>query len=134
MSVVTGTIGAMLDHVSLQVTDVDAAAAWYARLLAPLAVREVLRFDGPVVGFAGPDRQPRFWLCPAAGATGREVHIAFSAADRDAVHRVHDVAVAAGCEVLHAPREWPEYHPGYYAVFVRDLDGNNVEAVHHGTA
>ena len=35
-------------------------------------------------------------------------------------------------EVLHAPREWPEYHPGYYGVFVRDLDGNNVEAVFHG--
>ena len=38
----------------------------------------------------------------------------------------------AGVEVLHAPREWPEYHPGYYAVFLRDPDGHNVEAVHHG--
>jgi hypothetical protein len=40
--------------------------------------------------------------------------------------------VAAGAEILHAPREWPEYHPGYYGVFLRDLDGHNVEAVHHG--
>ena len=40
--------------------------------------------------------------------------------------------MAAGVEVLHAPREWPEYHPGYYGVFLRDLDGHNVEAVHHG--
>ncbi|HEU0127283.1 MAG TPA: hypothetical protein VFQ48_01550, partial [Pseudonocardiaceae bacterium] len=45
---------------------------------------------------------------------------------------VHDAAVAAGAEILHAPREWPEYHPGYYGVFLRDLDGHNVEAVHHG--
>ena len=45
---------------------------------------------------------------------------------------VHEAAVAAGTEVLHAPREFPEYHPGYYGVFLRDLDGHNVEAVHHG--
>ncbi len=47
----------------------------------------------------------------------------------DAVHRA---AVAAGVEVLHVPRIWPEYHPGYDAVFLRDLDGHKVEAVHHG--
>jgi hypothetical protein len=45
---------------------------------------------------------------------------------------VHEAALAAGAEVLHAPREWPEYHPGYYAVFLLDPDGHNVEAVHHG--
>ena len=50
------------------------------------------------------------------------------------VDAVHDAAVAAGVEVLHAPRLWPEYHPGYYAVFLRDLDGHNVEAVHHITS
>jgi predicted lactoylglutathione lyase len=44
---------------------------------------------------------------------------------------VYLAAVEAGAEVLHSPRVWPEYHPGYYGVFVRDLDGNNVEAVHH---
>ncbi len=43
-----------------------------------------------------------------------------------------ELHVAAGVEVLHEPREWPEYHPGYYAVFLRDPDGHNVEAVHHG--
>ena len=47
------------------------------------------------------------------------------------VDAVHAAAVEAGYEVLHAPREWPEYHPGYYAVFLRDLDGHNVEAVTH---
>jgi catechol 2,3-dioxygenase-like lactoylglutathione lyase family enzyme len=58
--------------------------------------------------------------------------VAFGAPDRAAVDAVHAAAVAAGVEVLHAPREWPEYHPGYYAVFLRDPDGHNVEAVHHG--
>ena len=42
-----------------------------------------------------------------------------------------DTAVGRGAEVLHEPRVWPEYHPGYYGAFVRDPDGNNVEAVHH---
>ena len=45
---------------------------------------------------------------------------------------VHEAAVGIGAEVLHAPREWPEYHPGYYGVFLRDLDGHNVEAGCHG--
>ncbi len=42
-----------------------------------------------------------------------------------------EAALAVGAEILHAPREWPEYHAGYYGVFLRDLDGHNVEAVHH---
>ena len=122
----------VIDHVSLQVSDVDAAAAAYLRLLAPLGMQEVIRFPGPILGMAGPDGIPRFWLGPADGPSTREVHLAFSAADRAAVDAVHAAALDAGMEVLHAPREWPEYHPGYYGVFVRDLDGNNVEAVFHG--
>jgi catechol 2,3-dioxygenase-like lactoylglutathione lyase family enzyme len=58
--------------------------------------------------------------------------VAFSAPDRAAVDAVHAAALEAGLEILHAPREFPEYHPGYYGVFVRDLDGNNIEAVFHG--
>jgi catechol 2,3-dioxygenase-like lactoylglutathione lyase family enzyme len=127
--------GSVLDHLGLQSSDVDAAVRGYLALLAPLGVREVLRFPtpgGPVVGLAGPDGVPHFWLSPAAGPLAHEAHVAFAAPDRAAVDAVHDAAQAAGLEVLHAPREWPEYHPGYYGVFVRDLDGNNVEAVHHG--
>ncbi|WP_369131475.1 VOC family protein, partial [Modestobacter roseus] len=75
---------------------------------------------------------PDLWLSPAPAGETREAHIALRAPDRAAVDAVHEAAVAAGVEVLHAPREWPEYHPGYYAVFLRDLDGHNVEAVHHG--
>ena len=61
----------------------------------------------------------------------REVHVAFQAPDRARVRAFFDAAVAAGAEVLHEPRLWPEYHPSYYGAFVRDPDGNNVEAVCH---
>ncbi len=88
--------------------------------------------DSFVVGLSGPSGIPDFWLSPAFGAEARELHIGFQAPGREAVEAVHQAAVARGAEVLHAPREWPEYHPGYYAVFLRDLDGHNVEAVHHG--
>ena len=123
----------MLDHIAVQVSDVEAAAAFYLRVFAPLGIREAMRFprDGAlVVGLCGPDGAPRFWLGPATGGPARELHVAFAAPSRDAVDEVHRVAVAAGAEVLHAPRVWPEYHPGYYGVFLRDPDGNNVEAVH----
>jgi catechol 2,3-dioxygenase-like lactoylglutathione lyase family enzyme len=126
----------MLDHLIVQVADVEASRAFYLQVFAPLGMREVLRFPHPdgfeVALGSGPDGQPVFWLTPAAGPETRELHIAFRAADRQAVDAVHQAALEAGAQVLHAPREWPEYHPGYYAVFVRDLDGHNVEAVHHG--
>jgi catechol 2,3-dioxygenase-like lactoylglutathione lyase family enzyme len=125
----------VLDHIAVQVTDVDAATTFYLRVFAPLGMREAMRYDqgdGPVVGLCGPDGMPRFWLGPTASPPGRELHIAFSAPSRAVVDEVHAAAVNAGAEILHAPRVWPEYHPGYYGVFLRDLDGNNVEAVHHG--
>jgi catechol 2,3-dioxygenase-like lactoylglutathione lyase family enzyme len=126
----------MIDHIGVQVADVEASLAFYLRAFAPIGMHEAMRFpagDSIVVGLAGPDQVPNFWLSPAGGDEARELHVAFRAADRDAVEEVHEAAMAAGAEVLHAPREWPEYHPGYYGVFLRDLDGHNVEAVHHGT-
>jgi catechol 2,3-dioxygenase-like lactoylglutathione lyase family enzyme len=128
----------MLDHIGLQAQDVKASLEFYLRVFAPIGMREAMRFpagDGIVVGLAGagePGAPPDFWLSPAAGAETRELHVAFRAPDRAAVDAVHAAAVEAGAEVLHAPREWPEYHPGYYGVFLRDPDGHNVEAVHHG--
>ena len=62
-----------------------------------------------------------FWVGPLETGEGfRESHIAFHAADRAAVRSFFDAAVAQGAEVLHEPRLWPEYHPGYYGAFVRD--------------
>ncbi|GAA0907923.1 VOC family protein [Virgisporangium aurantiacum] len=125
----------MIDHLGIQVADVPASVEFYLRVFAPLGFREALRFpagDTFVVGLSLADGKPDFWLGPTAGAETRELHVAFTAPDRAAVDAVHAAAVAAGVEVLHAPREWPEYHPGYYGVFLRDPDGHNVEAVHHG--
>jgi catechol 2,3-dioxygenase-like lactoylglutathione lyase family enzyme len=86
---------------------------------------------GPVVGY-GTDAKPELWIGPQDTGEGfREAHIALAAPDRAAVRAFYVAAVAAGAEVLHEPRDWPEYHPGYYAAFVRDPDGNNVEAVCH---
>jgi len=127
----------VLDHIGVQVADVEVSVAFYLRVFAPIGMHEMMRFpmgDGVVVGLSGPEGIPDFWLGPAAGTEARELHVAFRATDRAAVDAVHDAAVAAGVEVLHAPREWPEYHPGYYGVFLRDPDGHNVEAVHHGGA
>ncbi len=124
----------MFDHVGIQAADVEASVRYYLDVFAPLGFREMMRFDtpgGPVVGIAGRTPQPQFWLSPNERGEAREDHIAFTAATREEVDAVHAAAVAAGAEVLHAPREWPEYHPGYYAVFLRDPDGHNVEAVVH---
>jgi len=120
----------MIDHVSLQSDDLAAAVGWYDAVLAPLGVSRVLEFEG-VAGYGPTGGPPSFWLGAATDPGGRQAHIAFAATDRAAVRAVHQVAVGLGGEVLHEPREWPEYHPGYYAVFLRDPDGNNVEAVCH---
>jgi catechol 2,3-dioxygenase-like lactoylglutathione lyase family enzyme len=126
----------VLDHITLQVTDVAAATAFYERVCGPAGLRTIMQFprgDGvTVAGLGGPDGQPRFWLGPGRPAGAPETHVAFAAPDRAAVDAVHAAALAAGAEILHGPREFPEYHPGYYGVFLRDPDGNNVEAVHHG--
>lgn len=126
----------MIDHLGVQVADVQASTAFYLSAFAPIGMREVARFpDGGgdfVVGLAGPDGPPQFWLSASRGTETRELHVAFVADSREAIDAVHAAAVAAGAEVLHQPREFPEYHPGYYGVFLRDLDGHNVEAVFHG--
>ena len=124
----------MIDHLGVQVANVEASLAFYLQTFAAIGLREAMRFpagDSFVVGLSGADGIPGFWLSPAAGPETRELHVAFTAPDRPAVDAVHQAALAAGTEVLHAPREWPEYHPGYYAVFLRDPDGHNVEAVCH---
>ncbi|MGN6105977.1 MAG: VOC family protein [Kofleriaceae bacterium] len=123
--------GRMLDHVQLVVRDLDASAKFYA------AVFEAL---GIPLGGKGDDF---FWYdelfvstatsrAAAGELTGRH-HLAFQAADRAAVERFHAAAIAAGGKDNGKPGERP-YHPGYYAAFVIDPDGNNIEAVYHGEA
>ncbi|MDQ6526044.1 VOC family protein [Nocardioides sp. LHD-245] len=121
----------MIDHLGINCADLDAAKSFYDSVLAPLGYGRVMDF-GVACGY-GVEGAPAFWLSSYDDmpATQREVHVAFRAPDVAAVHAFHEAAVAVGAEVLHAPRPFPEYHPGYYGVFMRDLDGNNIEAVTH---
>jgi catechol 2,3-dioxygenase-like lactoylglutathione lyase family enzyme len=119
----------MIDHVAIQCGDIPASAAFYDAVLAPVGGRRVMEF-GQVIGYG--TTGPNFWLGPV-GTDGpaRELHLAFTAPDRAAVRAFFEAAKAAGAPVLHEPRLWPEYHETYYGAFVRDPDGNNVEAVCH---
>ncbi|MFE1102881.1 VOC family protein [Nocardiopsis alba] len=119
----------MLDHLGIQVADPEAAASFYDAVLGALGHRRMLQY-GPVIGYGS--EEPAFWISPAeTEGPARESHIAFTAADRAAVDAFFAAAVESGAEVLHEPRVWPEYHEHYYGAFVRDPDGNNVEAVSH---
>ena len=123
--------GRLIDHLQLVVRDLDASRRFYTAVLDALGVP----VGGSGEGWFGADE---LFVCTAvSGAaqgqlTGRQ-HIAFQARDRAAVDTFHRVALAAGGRDNGAPGERP-YHPGYYAAFVLDPDGNNIEAVHHGDA
>jgi catechol 2,3-dioxygenase-like lactoylglutathione lyase family enzyme len=124
------TIVAVLDHLGIQCADFAAAAAFYDRVLATLGAERIMNFE-EAIGY-GVGGKPNFWIeVLREGGENRPIHFAFEAADRATVRAFFDAAVAAGTEVLHEPHVWPEYHDNYYGAFVRDPDGNNVEAVCH---
>jgi len=120
----------LLDHLGIQCADLQRSASFYDAVLEPLGARRLMDF-GVAIGYGLPDH-PDFWLGVFDSGEGfRESHIAFRATDRATVRAFFEAAVKAGAEGLHEPRVWPEYHPSYYGAFVRDPDGNNVEAVSH---
>jgi len=120
----------MIDHVSIQCSDVTASAAFYDAVLATVGGQRVMDFT-TVIGYGVPP-MPDFWIGPNDTGEGfRESHLAFTAPNRNAVDDFFNAAVEVGAVVLHEPRIWTEYHPNYYGAFVRDPDGNNVEAVCH---
>jgi lactoylglutathione lyase len=123
--------GRLVDHIQLVVADLAASRRFYEAVLAVLGVP--VGGDGP--GFFWADElvvsSPQ---SPAsAGTLTGRTHLAFQAADREAVDRFHAVALRSGGSDHGAPGERP-YHPDYYAAFVLDPDGNNVEVVYHGPA
>lgn len=117
-------LGRLLDHVHLRVRDLEASRRFYEAALGALG-RELQSGEG----FFSCDE---LWVT-ADGPPTERLHLAFQAADEQAVRRFHAAALAAGGRDNGAPGERP-YHPGYYAAYVLDPDGNNVEAVHHGPA
>ena len=119
----------MIDHFGINCTDLQASAAFYDVVLGTLGHRRLLDFE-QAIGY-GTD-SPDFWLSTFDGmGTNREVHIAFTAPDAATVRAFFEAATRLGAEVLHEPRLWPEYHESYFGGFVRDPDGNNLEAVCH---
>jgi catechol 2,3-dioxygenase-like lactoylglutathione lyase family enzyme len=120
----------MIDHLSIQCAHLAASAEFYDAVLAPLGGSRIVD-AGDAIGY-GTGGRPDFWIGrQTTGAGFRESHIAFTAASREAVRAFFDAAIDQGARILHEPRVWPDYHEAYYAGFVRDPDGNNVEAVCH---
>ena len=124
----------MIDHLGINCADWEKSKAFYDAVLGVLGYTRQLDYQ-VAIGY-GMEGKPDFWIADMsvgeAGGPNREVHVAFHAQDHEAVQAFYDTALGLGAESLHAPRLWPEYHPGYYGAFVRDPDGNNVEAVFHG--
>jgi catechol 2,3-dioxygenase-like lactoylglutathione lyase family enzyme len=126
--------GAVIDHLGINCADWEKSKTFYDEVLSVLGYTRQLDYQ-VAIGY-GAEGKPDFWIADMnvgeASGPNREVHVAFHAKDHDAVQAFYDTALKLGAESLHAPRLWPEYHPGYYGAFVRDPDGNNVEAVFHG--
>jgi catechol 2,3-dioxygenase-like lactoylglutathione lyase family enzyme len=118
--------GRLIDHVHLRVKDVEASKRFYRAVLSAIGHPDVL-VDGKGNFFADE------LFVDKADSYVTRVHLAFQAPDRETVQAFHKAALAAGGRDNGAPGERP-YHPGYYAAFALDPDGNNVEVVFHGPA
>jgi catechol 2,3-dioxygenase-like lactoylglutathione lyase family enzyme len=120
----------MLDHISIPVRELKASARFYDALLAPLGMTR-LRDEARTVGYG--KSYPEFWLNerpqlkPAPDDSG--LHICLRAPDAAAVDAFHAAALAAGAKSDGAPGKRPQYSQSYYAAFIRDFDGNRIEAV-----
>jgi catechol 2,3-dioxygenase-like lactoylglutathione lyase family enzyme len=115
----------MFDHVGLRVKNLEAAARLYAAMLAPLG--HVPGASGETYAGFGPKRKPALWL--HLDKTGGGAHVALRAEDRAAVKAFYEAGLKAGARDNGAPGLRTEYAANYYAAFLLDADGNNVEAV-----
>ncbi|PLR24918.1 VOC family protein [Caulobacter zeae] len=113
--------GRMIDHIQLRTQDLAAMRRFYTAVLEVIGVPVV---DGGEYFYAD-----EMWVDVGEPAT--HIHLAFQAKDRETVQRFHEAGLAAGGRDNGGPGE-REYHPGYYAAFLLDPDGNNIEAVYHG--
>jgi catechol 2,3-dioxygenase-like lactoylglutathione lyase family enzyme len=118
----------VVDHVLFVVADVESSRRLYTAALAPLGYRELHVQDDGVR--YGPENLDDFAIYRGTPVT-TAAHVAFDAEDRDAVDAFFAAAVANGAAVRGEPGVWAHYSERYYAAFVNDLHGNNVEAVWH---
>ena len=122
-----------LDHLGFSATDYARSRAFYEAALAPLGLRVMMEFDndgGKIAGFGADDIEPFFWIGDG-GQHGGRLHVCFKAKSRAEVDAFHTAVIAAGGADNGGPGLRPNYHPNYYAAFVFDPDGHNIEAVVH---
>ncbi len=119
----------MFDHIGLTVTSLSGSGRFYSEVLGALGYSKVSEDKG-YLGFGRPDT-PAFWLYEGIGADGR-THVAFTCRSRDEVDAFYERGIAAGARDNGAPGVRADYDASYYAAFLRDPDGNNIEAVCHG--
>ena len=118
----------MLDHVGIRVSDFEQSKRFFTEAISPLGYELIMEPSVSTAGF-GRRGKPDFWI--GQGDRGQPVHIALTASDRASVDAFHEEALAAGGRDNGGPGLRLEYHPSYYAAFVFDPDGNNIEAVCH---
>jgi len=118
----------MIDHVTANVSDVEQATRFYEEALAPLGYTLQMEFPG-AAGFGSGQGMPDFWIGTQEdrGAS----HFAFQAEGHAAVDAFYEAAISAGGSDNGPPGLRPDYHESYYAAYVLDADGNNIEAVCH---
>ena len=123
----------MIDHTGVIVSDLEKSKLWYQKALQPIGYSLLMEFPAAVSGtvdVAGFGAAPMadFWL--SRGTPNRPgTHIAFRAENRAQVDAFYAAAIAAGGADNGAPGLRPHYHPDYYAAFVLDYDGHNIEVV-----
>ena len=117
----------MIDHIGIQVTDLDRSVAFYTQALAPLGYALVMRWE-QFAGF-GVGGKADFWI--GVGHPSDKLHVAFRAKGRADVQAFYRAAMAAGGIDNGAPGVREIYHPNYYGAFVLDPDGHPIEAVCH---
>ena len=123
----------VFDHISLKTTRLAEMQRFYETVLAPLGIEKKFFIDRPEGGVAGFGRERvEFFIMSAPGQEPTPLHLAFRARNREEVAAFHAGAVSAGGADNGAPGIRPNYHDAYYAAFVIDPDGNNVEAVFQG--
>jgi len=124
----------MIDHVGFSVSDYERAKAFYTKALSPLGYTLIVEVPAEQTenGFAaagfGIEQKADFWIA-GEGKLQRPLHVAINAKTRASVDAFHRAALAAGGKDNGAPGVRPQYHPDYYAAFVHDPDGHNIEAV-----
>ena len=117
----------MYDHIGLHVSNLKASLRFYEAALGPLG-HEVCSQDANGAGF-GPKGEPALWLYADTSSNAPGVHVAFKAKNRAAVDKFYDSGLKAGGTDNGKPGLRADYSPTYYAAFLTDPDGNNVEAV-----